>query len=960
MATSKNTSNQNNIYIKEKPLKNKISNTIIMEIKSKPILMNLINVDNITPFTKRKIRKEIGITRESKLIELAEDSGVDLGKRQATRIKRTYIYFAELVNERILEERQEKKKSKPKPTQKTKTKEIKLGRNVPSMYSKIKQITDTAKIIIRGKKIYYSTTLDKKNKKTLSSQFYDFIMFDSEKSMLDILPDDKTAEVFMILGKKAKGKKTKQSFKEGSYNCLLLPIKNFIQEKIETAKAKKTQQNYKSRLNKLNALNEKYFNSGVDEDKIHEVANELQVDINISLPFQNNYIMGQSQKKPLRKFNFLNTRLNHVDYDILSHGDNVVEYTNEQLDDLFFKLTEEKTYFTYKRNLLNTTEIRTIDTIYRKPNPYREVVNKFEIENNLLECKLCDIKNKDVSLFIRQGAHLNQAIDGEGYSTELVYGKDFLHIDQSKAYSRYKMSKYYKGFPAVITDFRKCNKIVEVGYYRITNINFDNNLKLKAYNDWLKIYNNDNVYPSCELEFLTDNKVSFDIIEGCWGSVIDFDFNEDLMNGKTEEGIRFYCKYVGSMMCGDLTNSLYIRGEGDFVDNLVSEIDADKIVRYEDEVRVMYDKPSNYHLSHIAGFITAYMRLNMMEQLEEFEPDDIYRIACDGIYYRPKEIELKNCFRVEEKEPTYNQAGDSYISNNEDYSYLNGERLEVGEWRENNRVELHIGEGGAGKTHLNLIDKGFISPCFYAPSYKLSRRKALDYNCKSSVTAKLTTEDPVMRGLQSRFNNVLIIDEVSMMSNDEKDKIIKYYPNCKIIFCGDIGYQLPPIEGEEFKPIYNGKKIPIIQHTENHRVECDKLYKVLTNCRKMMKEDDEIKDYVFNNFPMIKKEDMDYNYNEDMILSATHTGKDYFTEKYKEQPKYYITKSDRIYGRGEITLTLPNTKDYEIRHAYTTHSIQGETAKGKLFIDTYKLYENKMIYTAISRAKKLDQIIFVE
>jgi len=189
MATSKNTSNQQNIYIKEKPLKNKISNSIIMEIKSKPILMNLINVDNITPFTKRKIRKEIGITRETKLIELAEDSGVDLGKRQATRIIRTYIYFAELVNERILEEREEKKKSKPKPTQKTKTKEIKLGRDVPSMYSKIKQITDTAKIIIRGKKIYYSTTIDKNNKKSLSSQFYDSIMFDSEKTIVDNLPD---------------------------------------------------------------------------------------------------------------------------------------------------------------------------------------------------------------------------------------------------------------------------------------------------------------------------------------------------------------------------------------------------------------------------------------------------------------------------------------------------------------------------------------------------------------------------------------------------------------------------------------------------------------------------------------------------------------------------------------------------------------------------------------------------
>jgi hypothetical protein len=439
-----------------------------------------------------------------------------------------------------------------------------------------------------------------------------------------------------------------------------------------------------------------------------------------------------------------------------------------------------------------------------------------------------------------------------------------------------------------------------------------------------------------------------------------------LMDGKTEDGIRYYCKYVGSMMCGKLTNSFYIKGDDDFIENLVSEVAYDKAFRYGNEVRIVYNRKSNYHSTHIAGFITSYMRLNMMEQLEQFEPNEIYRIACDGIYYKPKVVELKNCFRVEAKNPTMNEAGNSYISNPEDYSYINGERLVVGEWRENNKIEVHTGQGGAGKTHHNLIDKGFINPCFYAPSYKLARSKEKDYGCKVSVSQKLTTTDPAMSGVQRRYNNVLIIDEVSMMSNEDKDLIINQYPTCKIIFCGDIGYQLPCFQSKEqrekdIKPTpFSVKGMIVKKHEKNHRVECDKLSEVLNTCRKMMSYNQSIKNYVFNKFQIIDRDEMNYDYKKDIIISSTHKGKDYFTEKYKEQEKYYILKSDRVYGRGEILIEKPDTKDYEIRHAYTCHSIQGETAKDKIFIDKNKMYENTMIYTAISRAKRFNQIVLVE
>ena len=87
--------------------------------------------------------------------------------------------------------------------------------------------------------------------------------------------------------------------------------------------------------------------------------------------------------------------------------------------------------------------------------------------------------------------------------------------------------------------------------------------------------------------------------------------------------------------------------------------------------------------------------------------------------------------------------------------------------------------------------------------------------------------------------------------------------------------------------------------------------------------------------------------------------------------KYYILKTDRKYCKGGIIFDKPDENykqrtgdmkakdaDYEVRHAYTIHSIQGETAKHNLFIDA-RMMEAEAIYTALSRAEYLHQIYFV-
>ena len=116
----------------------------------------------------------------------------------------------------------------------------------------------------------------------------------------------------------------------------------------------------------------------------------------------------------------------------------------------------------------------------------------------------------------------------------------------------------------------------------------------------------------------------------------------------------------------------------------------------------------------------------------------------------------------------------------------------------------------------------------------------------------------------------------------------------------------------------------------------------------------EIKEYIINNFKKIK-DIPNYSVN-DMILTFTNKRKNEFTEMYKHLDKYYITENTQNYSNGEIVLHKPENTRCELRHAYTTHSIQGETTEHNLYIDITHINYKKMLYTALSRARYYDQI----
>jgi hypothetical protein len=761
-----------------------------------------------------------------------------------------------------------------------------------------------------------------------------------------------------------------QNFRDGVNHCVFTPIRNWIVERIDESKAEKTKSNYKTIINKLNKLEEKY-STGVPEDCFPEICNELQIDISIELPFcEKKYVECQSIKKRLRKFVFINTRLNHVN-EVVS-TDNVIEVDFEELYTIKKALDDDNKFYTYRKNGTNINTITTLEAEIRVKNDFSEKLNEFEIEAGLKDCKIDDIDDIILSTFVREGTHYNGTSNFKEFPDFYVNddGKNCYkkHIDQKKAYTNFSMCKFYKGFLGKITDFRKTDKVVNVGLYRICELDFGTSRLLK-YNNIMKIYLDYNVYSSPELEFLTEEGVKFKIIEGCWGvSPINFRFNETMINTKVD-GISYYAKACGVWDSHNLEKRFNIKCDFDYF-NIIKK-NCEGVARYFDngEATIAYKKKHNYHLGHITSFVTAYQRLNVFEQLFQFDYDNIIRVCVDGIFYTGELPELKNCFR--EKEGNINvECGEGYCS---DVSVKNC-YFNSNEYREHYNKELHLGAGGCGKTHMNCNDNGFIKPLFLAPSWKLARSKEKECNILCSVWARALTTDPIRISWIRERANVLIIDEVSMLSQESKEQFFKIYGDMKIIMCGDIGFQLPCIEGE---PMNEEGFDNIVRHTNDYRCQDVKLNKIKTDLRLKMKEDfkeytgfetEIINAWVIEQFKLlgriVNQEYVENNYSvEDMILVGTNKLKDKYTELFSgkfDVEKYYVTENNRLYNNGQIIIgDKPEMTRCETRHAFTCHSIQGETAYHKLFIDAKKMFDPCMFYTAISRAKKLEQIFII-
>ena len=587
---------------------------------------------------------------------------------------------------------------------------------------------------------------------------------------------------------------------------------------------------------------------------------------------------------------------------------------------------------------------------------------------------------------------------------------EFTCMDIMKSYASFHKCHLYEQekFPSKFTETVKTDRLRGPGVYLVEAFDWsDADAHLLAECDKLgKPYRDMNQYTRPDLVYLQERGVRFTILEGAWAGGhqphFDFRFSGEPrtetteatgMYQKDENGAAFYAKWEGLCNSVNHNDEMWLHGSRKYFENLLSYLpEGSKMQYYDDELqsaRLMFPKSSCTHLTHITAYGNAYERIIMLEQLRKMDLDSIVSIDKDGICAKQHDFDYDADIWCEKDLPSFrNEQVDCYVSNLWQVDQVDDALTPLcGDMpcRDLAGCSFHVGPGGGGKTHNNLIDQGLCAPVFVPPSYELLESKQNEYTVSGMVLAVALGQNEEKWRRIEVYHSVIIWDECSMWNEGTLRAALQRFPYHKHIFCGDIGYQLPPTKNATtptdavaLTMEYVRKQgIPIIKYDHSYRIKEEALREICNTLRYMIENGrtpDQQKAYVLKKLRPLGQvlttvdacvSAFDIH---DSILASTHEQCAQYTEQLQKREFLVDGKRVRKFRVGK-NAPLPNgrivigpeapCKQSSEAYASTIHAFQGQAVQNKLFIDARRMFDITHWYTAISRAQYLTGQIYV-
>jgi hypothetical protein len=259
-----------------------------------------------------------------------------------------------------------------------------------------------------------------------------------------------------------------------------------------------------------------------------------------------------------------------------------------------------------------------------------------------------------------------------------------------------------------------------------------------------------------------------------------------------------------------------------------------------------------------------------------------------------------------------------------------------------------------------LTDRGFNDILYVVPQHTLGVENARDHGVQYTTIHRLIGIDCRPWKNEKAMPSVCLIDEMTMIEAEWIEKAIRMYPYTLFFVAGDVmenGGKTIAMQCRNGKPgafnkVFSG--LPIKYFTVDRRSQDGQLKELKKLLREKMVEfytDGEAGDarrlahWVASKYPVRKLE-----FDGGVVLAGTHKTH----EKLLEMgivSGYLSNRNERSYEAVE---------GWKKRGSFTTHSFQGSTIRnGNVFIVINDSFELAMIYTAVSRAVRIEQINFV-
>ena len=731
-----------------------------------------------------------------------------------------------------------------------------------------------------------------------------------------------------------------QKFRDGINHCVFTPLLQRLNDNIEDASAS-TRKRIVQRIKKLTMLQVMYAD-GVPETKMEEVARASGIQIYL-LDILGETLNVYNKDGRGAILRLTNTRENHVDIGMVVDTD-ATEVNQEQLIEIWNSVKDKKTFYMIDGDLTNglPSRIRTLHGAWSLENKVRDACKEFDKELGIINYKINALKQPELNAFLKAGRIVN------GWSCDLtnpVFGtcaKPTGCADMPSAYSQFGRCHKYAGFLGHIHQYRSGSFTKEfvmehLGYYGFKILGGITDLMYKL---GLRV-GQDCVLFSPELLYFMDDGLQVDINQGAWGSKFDFEFPEYMMKD------RAYCIWAGRLGIERDETSHTISATKDWASHLAVD---HKVFYWKEKELLTIKKPVKqcFTAHHILGAMTSYVRIQMMEAMKCFKPENLVRVVLDGIYYKgdkPAELAWFNDKPV--------KSAESSMAWYDQVNYTPAPV--VGKILKNS---LLTGQGGSGKTYSIFMDKGFNTVLYVAPSHILGQDVKDKYGAKYTTIHKLIGIDCQPYLTEFRVPPVIFVDEITQIDAEWVNKVFELYPESLILLAGDIDntgrwFQCRSGSGKEWNTIWKPSNVDVIEYLEDFRSRDEELKALKLKVRDAMRKCDlgsglyQMEEWASRKLPI-----SEFKFVEgDTCIAGTHRTNNKLLEMgivsgYYKKGGYVSTKE------------LPG---YEKRGSFTIHSYQGKTIdSGNIWIAIDDLFEYAMLYTAISRAVSIDQIKFIK
>lgn len=727
-----------------------------------------------------------------------------------------------------------------------------------------------------------------------------------------------------------------QRFRDGITNCVFTPILAKLNVEEGSASYMKKQA---QRLRAVMKLKTQY-ETGVPEDKMEEVARAAGMKIVLFDVFGNELAV-YNEKSMGAVMRMTNTRENHVDIGLVTDSD-PVELEQNQMNKLWREIKKTGDFYMVDGDFLNgdARRLRTLEGSWCVADPIADACKAFDKELGIMNYKINARKQPELNNFLKAGRIVN------GWSCRLGDEEATGCADMPSAYAQFKKCHMYRGFLGHVHQFRRYwdkkfdRAFVEehLGYYEV-RIKGGITPLMEKLGMWVGQVL---VLFSPELLYFMDDGLVVDITQGAWGSRFDFEFSEDMLKD------RKYCTWSGRLgMEREETSHTIPCNSPEWASHLATE---HKVYLWADAGLLTIKKPAKNVFTghHILGAITAYVRIQMMEAMKQFEPSQLVRVVMDGIYYRGEKPAGLDWFK------------DKKVLKDDGYSdgwYSNQTELPIFPCIQRiTRNTLLTGQGGSGKTYSVFNDPGFNTVLFVSPSHILGQDVREKYKAKYTTIHKLIGIECCPYYKEQRMPSVILVDELTQLPAEWVNKVFEMYPESLIILAGDIDaegrwFQTRSGNGDNWNEIWKPVGVDVIEFLEDRRSRDEALKKLKLDIRDAMRRCDldcglfQMEDWARKNLPVSS---IDFQEG-DTCIAGTH--------------KTHTKLLDRgivsgYYKKGGFVsdVELPR---YEKRGSFTTHSYQGKTIEnGRVWICIDDMFEYAMLYTAVSRAVSFDQIRF--